>query len=258
MTSWPLFFDDPTPFNRVKIAGQLVLATAVKFNGLAIEAEWKMQKSKDASGSVFAFQGMKPVGGEAGFSVTFRITNRTEESQLENLWNALKPVPVPGARASTSATSTSTPTTKNVGSPPSPSAEEILADMKASLAALNNPKPADTASTEAATAGSSSSTPQPSPGPRPPTVPIELGWLARLGVFAGAMGKWSYDDLDAENHPDRYDVTISFIANDPPKPAGTGAMSAAKATGASAGGAATASTPASTLKAKAAQGAAGT
>lgn len=255
MTSWPLFFDDPTPFNRMRIAGLLVLATAVKFNGMAIEGTWKKQKSKDASGAVFAFQGMEPVGGEQGFSVTFRITNRTEEAQLESLWNALKPVPVAASAASPTKATSSTPTTKDVGAPPAATAENIIADLKKSLASLNSSKPAGTESTaDAATATSKAA--EPSPGPRPPTVPIELGWLARLGAFAGAMKKWSFDDLDVESHPDRYDVTIAFVANDPPRAAGTGAMSAARAT--TAGAAGTATVSASTMKSNAAGGASGT
>jgi hypothetical protein len=260
MTSWPLFFDDATPFNRVKIAGQLVLATAVKMNGIAIEAEWKKQKSKDASGAVFAFQGMNPVGGESGFSITFRITNSAEEAQLASLWDALKPVPVLGSAATSTTASTGTPTTSKVGSPPAPSggsAQQILADLQKSLAAVNNPTPAATTSTADATTTTTAAS-QSSPGPRPPTVPIELGWLARLGVFAGAMKKWSFDDLDSESHSDRYDVTIGFVANDPPKPAGTGAMAAAKPATASTGGTATPSTSAAPLFLNASAGAAGT
>lgn len=249
----PMFFDNPLPFNRVRIAGILVLAVAVKMNGIAIEAEWKKQKSKEGSGAIFAFQGMNPVGGESGFSITFRITSRDEEAQLVDLWNALKPVPVPGSTARATTATTSTPTTEKVGSPPAPSAEEVLADLKQSLAVLNSPQPANTSATAAVTASASS---QPSPGPRPPTVPIELGWLAFLGCFAGAMKRWSFDDLNVESHADRFDVTIGFVHNDPPRRAGTGAMSAPKATTPGAG-TATVATPASSMATNAAAGASG-
>lgn len=215
-------FDDPTPWNQVRVAGLLVLALAVKFNGFKVEDTWKKQKPKEASGATFSFGGTDPVGGESGFSITFRVTTREEFDQLYDLYDALKPVPVAGGVGGGSpSTVVPSPGAKFVaGSPMSFDPEKALADAQAALSSLNSPKPAP--SSEEAAAQASPPTPQPSPGPRPPTVPIELGWLAFLGVFAVARKSFEFSAIEQ----DKYEVTVGFVQDSPPKPAGSGAMAA--------------------------------
>jgi hypothetical protein len=71
------------------------------------------------------------------------------------------------------------------------------------------------------------------------------------------MKKWAYD-LDTDK-ADRFDVTITFIHDSPPKNAGTGAMSAPKPGGAAgAGGTATPASTTQPLFLNASTGAAGT
>lgn len=228
----PNIFDDPVPWNQVRIAGILVSALAVAFDGIKIEHQWKKQKSKDSSGAVFSFNGSDPVGGESGFSITFRCVNRDDFAQMYDLYEALKPVPVHGGGSSGSKVDQKAlddllaiaKTPVPIGSPPF-DAEKSLASMQAALASLNSPSPA-ASSVDAAADQTAATTPQPSPGPRPPTVPIELGWLAFLGVFAVALKSWSWSRIEQ----DVIEVTIAFVQDKPPTPAGTGAMGAPKAT----------------------------
>lgn len=223
----PNVFDDPTPFNRVRVAGILISSLVTAFNGLKIEDAWKKQKSKNASGAIFAFNGTDPVGGEGGFSITFRATARDDFDQLYDLYDALKPAPVLGGGASGTATSTTKVSYSNPGSPPKPddaTAEQQLASAQAALAALDKPTPA-ASSVDAAASQQAASSPQPSPGPRPPTVPIECGWLAFLGVFAVARKSFEFSTIE----PDKYEITIGFVVDKPPTPAGAGAMAAPKA-----------------------------
>jgi hypothetical protein len=256
-TSRPNFFVDPVPWNQVRVAGLLIKATAVAFKGLKIEDSWKKQKSKEANGAVFSFSGTDPVGGEQGFSITWRITSSEEFDQLYDLYDALKPVPVAGGGVPAKATPDPAPT-KAIGSPTTTptTAESLLTQAQNALQALNSPTPAAT-STEPAAAAQSAATPQPSPGPRPPTVPIELGWLAFLGVFAVARRHWEFSAVE----DDKIEVTIGFVVDRPPTPAGAGAMSAPTAP--SSGGASVPTgfigpTPVATATANASAGAAGT
>jgi hypothetical protein len=248
----PNIFDDPVPWNQVRVAGLLILALAVKFNGFKVEDTWKKQKSKEANGAIFSFGGTDPVGGESGFSVTFRVTSREEFQQLYDIYDAIKPLPVAGGAAA--ATNATPAATKAVGSPakqPDASAQDLLKQAQAALEKLNNPTPAAT-STDPAAAASSATAKEPSPGPRPPTVPIELGWLAFLGVFAVARKSWEFSTIEQ----DKIEVTIGFVQDKPPTPAGAGAMGPAKAPGAEFGATA-APTPAQ-YKQAAGAGAAGT
>jgi hypothetical protein len=221
------FFDDPTPWNQVRVAGILVLAVAVKFNGIKVEDKWKMQKSKSASGAVFSFNGTDPVGGESGFSIAFRITSRDEFDQLYDIYDALKPVPVLGGGGGTGSTASKGSQFSNAaGSPPKPddaTAESLLAQAQAAMKALNSPTPAASSADPAAQQAAATAA-QPNPGPRPPTVPIELGWLAFLGVFAVARQSWEFSSLEEDN----IEVTIGFVQDKPPTPAGVGAMAAPK------------------------------
>lgn len=223
-------FDDPVPWNQVRVAGILVLALLTEVNGVKIEDEWKKQKSKNSSGAAFAFGGTNPVGGEGGFTLTFRATGREEFDQLYDIFDALKPVPgLGGGGTGTSSSSSSSPGSKwkngtPVGSPAKPtdaSAEDLLKQAQNALDSLGKPTPA-ASSDDPATAQKAATTPQPDPGPRPPTVPIELGWLAFVGVFAVARKSWEWSKVA----PDINEVTIGFVHDNPPKPAGAGAMSA--------------------------------
>lgn len=230
-------FDDPTPFNQVRIASLLVLALVTDFNGIKIEDAWKMQKSKSASGATMVFNGTNPVGGENGFTIGFLATSRAEFDQLYDLFEALKPVPVlGGGTASSSSSATATKTADGskwtVGSPPKPadssSAEALLAQAQSALANLNKPTPA-ASSTDAADAQTAATTPQPSPGPRPPTVPIENGFLAFVGVFAAARKSFEFAEIQ-NSKGQQYKVIFGLVVQDPPKPAGAGAMAAPTAT----------------------------
>lgn len=228
-------FDDPTPFNRVRIASLLVMALLLEIGGIKVEDAWKMQKSKNASGATMAFNGTNPVGGEQGFTLTLLATTRDEFDQLYDLYDAMKPVPVPGGGVASSSSSTTATKTQDgskwtVGSPPKPadssSAETLLAQAQSALANLNKPTPAPS-STDASDAQTAATTPQPSPGPRPPTVPIENGFLAFVGVFAVARKSFEFVELQTDKGP-QYKVAFGLVVQDPPKPAGVGAMAAAK------------------------------
>jgi hypothetical protein len=246
-------FDDPVPWNRVRVAGLLILATATKFNGFKVEDVWKMQKSKSASGAVFSFNGTNPVGGESGFSIAFRVTSRDEFDQLYDLYDALKPVDVVGGGGGGASNGTSTTAaTYSVGSPAKPAsdatAESLLAQAEAAMKSINSTTPA-ASSQDAADKQTAATTPTPSPGPRPPTVPIELGWLAFLSVFAVARKSFEFSTIEQDN----LEVTIGFIHDQPPKPAGAGAMAAPKSPAAK-----YVDTAASAASAAAKKGAAGT
>lgn len=211
-------FIDPRPFNRVTVAGVLVVAVLVKFNGISVEDKWKAQKSKETSGMVNVFAGTDPVGGEGGFKLTFRAYDIESFDQLYDIYNALAPVPVLTTTAPAT-TSTSSAPTSSIGSPPS-TAEGLIAQAQASLAQLSNPSAAAQTATDAGASSTPSAGPTDNPGPRPPTVPIDNALLAFMGVTSVARKSWAWEEGPGLS----WDVTIGFLVDKPPVPAGAGAM----------------------------------
>jgi hypothetical protein len=190
------FFRNPRAFREVEIGGRLLKARlqAEHVEGLKVEAEWKEQKSTGTSGATQTYQGMKPAGPH---KLTFECVNlphATAEAQEDDLIAVRDMMlPQPGLSGN-AATSTATSTPASASSTPAPAApttaEGLLKQAQAALAALNNP-PTPTATTPSAGATSSSSKAAASsganPGPKPPTFSIRNGGVNDLGTTAVSL-----------------------------------------------------------------------
>jgi hypothetical protein len=186
------FFRNPRAFREVEIGGRLLKARlqAEHVEGLKVEAEWKEQKSTGTSGATQTYQGMKPAGPH---KLTFECVNlphATAEAQEDDLIavrDMMLPQPGLSGNAATS-TATSTPASaSSTAAPAAPTtAEGLLKQAQAALAALNNP----TAATSTASAGATSSSSKAAastganPGPKPPTFSIRNGGVNDLGTTA--------------------------------------------------------------------------
>jgi hypothetical protein len=254
-------FRDVGPWNTLRLGGVLVKPLLVEIDGVKTTDEWKDQKSKESSGKVWVFQGTtkdKP-------KLTLEAPDEESFDDLLRLWEQLKPVPGLGGVSAPTTSTASAPTTA-VGSPPAPpvTAESLLAQAQAKLAALNNPSAASsTTGSSSSTAGAGAAAAATSnPGPRPPTVSVQNAILAFHGIFAVARGEW---DGPKPTPTRSWKVVLTVIPQEPPTPAGTGAMAPVAsgsqwAGGGSAGAAATggAPTPQVGIQKNAAAGAAGT
>jgi hypothetical protein len=209
-------FRDPLPFNRVRLGGVLVQALLIKWDGLKLEDGWKSDKSKTTSGHVAKFTGTKPVGGEKGFTLTFKAYDQASYDATRALFDLLAPIPGQGGGTSVTA---ATGTTTAVGSAAAGAqytggASGTATTTTAASSSGTLPKG------QFGAASSQATTPDPDPGPRPPTLPIEFAPCAEIGVFAVARASW-----EAKHNEDRsWDIEVGLIQDKPPVPAGSGAM----------------------------------
>ncbi len=210
-TPGPNWFTDREPWLRIRFGGQLARAALTKVNGLSTKDEWKKQKSKEASGQTKVFSGTT-VGDP---KLTFLATTADEYAWILEHWEQLKPVP--GLGGSSGGTPAAGVPAFALGSPAGKGGTTPAAP---STTTKTVPDPA--ADKADATKSSSSSTPD--PGPRPPTISVEYPWLLLHGITAVARAEWEGPTATETNG---VEVTITYSAQDPPKPAGTGTMAPA-------------------------------
>jgi hypothetical protein len=202
-------FRDPAPWNTVRIGGRLIKATLTKINGIKLEDEWKVQKSKETSGSVAVFNGTKIL---EAIELTFEAVGEEDFDDLGDLWNLLAPKPGTGGTVGTPAPTGGNQFSGGVVTP------------KGNAASPSASTTAGTVDTSGGAAKSSSSS-TPNPGPRPPTLIIENAILTYLGVTAIARKAWEGPKCTATNS---WEVVLTLIQNKPPVPAGVGAQAPPK------------------------------
>ena len=210
MSDFPSFFADRPAWLNIGFGGQPMRAALVEINGLSTEDEWQKSKSKETSGAVAKFCGSTWGDPE----LTFECVDAAEERELRRLWDLLAPVPGQ-ATATTQAPATSEAQTYGIGSPSkSGSSGSSTGGLGTGAAAGGDFKIPGNEQTKA-----------PSVGPRPPTISVQYLPLLWHGITAVARKKWE-GPIITETNAVRHKLT--FIADKPPKPAGTGAMAPAK------------------------------
>jgi len=207
-TPIPNFFTNRAPWHDIYFGGVRMNCALVEINGVATEDAWQKQKSKETSGQVAVFQGTT----WADFDITLEECEEGDEDEVRGLWEKLAPVPGLGTN-----TGTVTPPsqTKAIGSP----AFTGNAGKTGSSAASSTSSA--TSSTDFNIPNNEPSKGPPSPGPRPPTISVQHPILAWHGITAVARKKWE-GPIVTETNSIRHKIT--FIADKPPTPAGTGAM----------------------------------
>jgi hypothetical protein len=204
-------FRDIGPWCEVLIGGNLIKASLTKINGVSTKDEWKKQKSKESSGSTKVFAGTT-VGDP---KLTFTAVDEDEFDDLRDFWDLLAPKPGQGGTGAPAAptggtqyTAAAQPRGEAVGSPPAASASTDT-----------------TSSADASSSSSSSSASKDNPGPRPPTVSIQNEILRWHGITSIARGEW---EGPTPTETRGWEVVLTVVPQDPPKPAGAGAMAPAK------------------------------
>ena len=104
------------------------------------------------------------------------------------------------------------------GSTQGASAEQLLAQAQASLAALNNPTAASASSSSSSS--STAATATPSPGPKPPTLSVKNGYLNYIGITAISRKSWDGPKATPTNS---YRVILEVVSQKDPTPAAVGA-----------------------------------
>jgi len=224
--AYPNPYDDVRPWNTIGFGGIPILPLLVKIGDVKVTDEWKAQKSKETSGQTWVFSGTtvaKP-------KLTLEAPDKASFDDLRRLWDQLKPVPGQGGGSSTSASSTAAAPTAAVGSPASSSsqsAEQLLAQAQRALAALNNPTqpPAGGSASGSSTTSSAATS---NPGPRPATISVQNEILAWHGITAIARGEWEGPTPTETNS---WQVVLTVVPQEPPRPAGVGAMAPAASSG---------------------------
>ena len=258
-------FADVGPWNTLGIGGTQVRATLVEIDGVKTTDEWKAQKSKETNGQVWVFSGTtvdKP-------KLTLEAVDLADFDDLRRVWQQLKPVPGQGAAVATAGAGS----TSGIGSPTATAAGQAAfasagAAAQASGASKEEIFAAANAAAQEASGGTStgtfgaagaSSTPStPNPGPRPPTVSVQNEILAWHGIYAIARGEWDGPKPTATNS---WRVILTVVPQEPPTPAGAGAMAPATAgssTASAASPGAAYSSGSGSMASNAAAGAAGT
>jgi len=201
--SFPNPWDSPDFFRRVKIGGRLIKASLVEISGVRIEDKWEVQKPTGSSGATNVFKGTDPAGPA---TLTFEIAGdsiadlREEWNDLRDIFELMEPKAGSGGNGSGATTGspgsaaygkqyvhTSTSTSAAVATSP----EDLLKQAQAALAALEAGQGAAAASSPAASsAAAKSASSTPNPGPKPPTLSIENGYLAYVGITAVSRQSW--------------------------------------------------------------------
>ncbi|HSN15620.1 MAG TPA: hypothetical protein VLT61_13390 [Anaeromyxobacteraceae bacterium] len=200
-------YDDPRPWYTVVLGGATLVAPLTKFNGMDIEDEWKVDKSKNTSGHVPKFAGTK---GRTEIVLTFRACDKADFADIIRIFRLM--APAPGAYSSAPAASPGAGQTSGVGS-------------VASGAAVGNVDPNTGKAVDPDNAFGAASTqttqPDPDPGPRPPTLPIQNAVCAFHQIFAVARRKIGLRYLDADNS---WELDLGLIQDEPPVTIAAGAM----------------------------------
>ncbi len=240
-------FDDLAPWNRIRLGGMLFdELRLVEIDGVSTKDEWKEQKSKESSGKVYVFAGTtvdKP-------KLTLEACDRAAFVELRRIWDLLKPVPGQGGTVPAAKTPSQT---FAIGSPAAPGSS-------GSTAPTGQGGVFTVPSGSTSTGSSSSSSSTDNPGPRPPTIRVENEILKWHGITAIARGQW---DGPRPTPTNSWRVVLTVVPQQPPTPAGAGAMAPPSpgsqfAIGSPAGANGSGATPQDAIAKDAAQGAAGT
>jgi len=199
-------FLDRSPWLRITFGGQLARAGLTKIDGVSTEDEWKEQTSKETSGRIWVFAGTK----RGKPKLTFICWDDDSYAWLQEHWEMLKPVP-------------------NLGG--GPSSVPVAPTGGTQYAAAAQVKPGNVGSPPALSKAGDFDIPDNAPtkvasvGPKPPTISVDYPSLARHNITALARAKWTDVGFTETNG---YEVDIEYVAQDPPKLAGTGALAPAK------------------------------
>lgn len=221
--TFPSPFTNPDYYQRVRIGGLLISdADLVEVDGNKIEDEWNEQKPTGSSGATNVFKGTKSPG---PVKLTFEAVDEDGFQELRRVWDLLAPKPNSGGSGSGATTgspgSAAASYTSSTGSPGgNASAESVLAQAQAALAALNNPTPAASTSTSSGGASSTTATATPSPGPKPPTLSIKNGYLNYIGITAISRKSW---EGPKPTNTNSYRVILEVVNQKAPVPAAVGA-----------------------------------
>lgn len=264
MTFSPNFFIDREPWTIITFgSGAPIRAALVEINDVSTEDQWKKHKSKETSGELASFEGTT----WSDPKLVFEGTDDRDFDDLRALWDLLAPVP-----GLTGGSGTATPApgqTFAIGSPAKGSTGGSTGGSSSTSSTAGGATAAGGSNTSSTSTAEEKKDKKENVGPRPPTVPVTYPLLAWHGILAVARKKWE-GPYPTDTNGLR--VTLTLIADKPPRPAGTGAMKPAdpgsqfvggaggnpgNAGGASGGNAGGSATP-PVLNKSAAAGAAGT
>jgi len=207
----PFAPDGRDPWTVIGFGGvELRRLALTKINGISTKHKWTEQKSKEQSGSTNVFGGTTL----SHPKLTFTGTEAADFDELRALWERMKPIPGQGG---TGTTGKATPQL-SIGSPAGPSGGSSSGGSGSS-STFTTPAPGTKPEKDA----SSSSTPN--PGPRPPTISVQYPGLLWHGITACALEEWEGPYL---NDDGALESTLTIIPDQPPSPAGAGAMAPAK------------------------------
>jgi hypothetical protein len=210
--------DEPNPFvNRapwtvIRFGGVIMRAALIAIDDVSTEDQWQEQASKETSGKVQVFQGTK----KGKFKAKYLCWNEDSYKAVQEHWEMLKPVPTLGGGSGTSAPKAPT------GGSQYMAAAQVKPGQVGGVPAPSKFDAIDTAASDTKDKSGGKS----NPGPKPPTISVEYPSLQRHGITAVARGKWTDVGFTETNG---YVVDIEYVAQDPPKPAGTGALAPAQA-----------------------------
>lgn len=240
------FFRNRHAWEILKFGGRPLRAVFTKVGNVTTKDAWKAQKNKESSGSTNVFGGTT----KEPLKITLVAHDLHAELEIRRLWKLLEPVPglggsTGGAVKPPSGYAAGGP----VGSPPA-----------AGSAAGTAPKTGLAGGSAGGADDKSKGATTPDPGPRPPTISIDYPPFRYHGITAVARQEWTGPEL-LDDGGMQFELT--FIVQDPPKPAGAGAMGpttpGSEFSGGGAGAAnGTPATPQAQATKNANQGAAGT
>lgn len=220
--SFPNPWDAPDLYQRCVIGGRSIKASLVEIDGISVEDDWQVQRPLGSSGATNVFKGTKPPG---PCKLTFEAVSPDEFDDLRELYELLAPKPGMGAQGQGNTTGSPgsatygkgyVHTSTNDNPRPTVTAEDLLKQAQASLAALQAGGSAATPTAAAPVASILS------PGPKPPTLSIENGFLNYLGVTAISRKSWDGPKPTATNS---YRVVLEVVLQKAPVKAAVGAAS---------------------------------
>lgn len=234
--AFPNPFTNPEFFQQVILGGRPIKATLVAIDGVKIEDEWQEQRPTGNSGATNVFKGTKPAGPA---KLTFWAVDAEEVDDLREVYELLEPEPgtamssagtttgSPGSAAyGRSYTSTSSASSPRAGAPIT--AESLLAQAEAQLAALQSggSSTSSAGSSTSSSSGARSPAPTQSPGPKPPTLSIKNGFLNYVGFTDCSRKSWEGPTWLKANGA--YEVVIELVLQKAPAKAAVGAASPRK------------------------------
>jgi hypothetical protein len=228
-------FDDIGPWCNVDIAGKRLGVYLTAIDGVSTKWEWQEQKASGSSGAKQVYKGQK----KGHPKLTFTATDKADFQELGDIWNMIVPKPGQSGGSAKPAASTSESDKLTAAAKAKDAVQEAIGKAKEAKAAGDTEayQQAQADANKAAAeyqestggsgsgSGTTKKSSEPDPGPRPPTLPISNRILEWHGITAFAAEEWVGP---TPGETGEWTVVLTIIPQDPPKPAGSGAMTPAK------------------------------